>query len=167
MPMARQLTGFITGTYDDLTFYKMEEQFYVRMKSSLTGKRFWQERCFEGSRQSADRFGKGNNLASKVYQSIDAEKRVYNLFCFFKRRAIAMLKAGRSLEATEGILREYAIEFGFLDRRAEPNATSDVPVPGAAKTASRPAEKRDINKKLVQEPAGPGEARRRNRSRVT
>jgi hypothetical protein len=37
--MAKQVDDIkITGTYDDVTNYKMDGQYYARMKSSLTGK---------------------------------------------------------------------------------------------------------------------------------
>ncbi len=39
--MARQTSDIIiTGTYDNLVFYRMEGKGYIRMKSSLTGKQF-------------------------------------------------------------------------------------------------------------------------------
>ena len=54
----------ITGTIDDITFYEMGGEFYARMKSSLTGKRFWKDKAFEGSRRSAKALG----VASKSRQ---------------------------------------------------------------------------------------------------
>ena len=96
--MAKQAEGFLVGTYDDITFYKMEGNYYARMKSSLTGKKFWKHKAFEGSRRSCNRFGKGNQLASKVYKEIPEANRVYALYCTMKRIAIAMLKAGKEEE---------------------------------------------------------------------
>ena len=92
--MAKQAEGFITGTYDDITFYKMEGEYYARMKSSLTGKKFWKHKAFEGSRRSCNRFGRGNQLASIVYNEIPEVLRKYEVFCVMKKVAIAMLKAG-------------------------------------------------------------------------
>ena len=94
--MAKQAEGFLVGTYDDITFYKMEGQYYARRKSSLTGKKFWKHKAFEGSRRSCGRFGRGNQLASIVYNEIDESVRVYALYCRMKREAIAMLKAGKT-----------------------------------------------------------------------
>ena len=104
--MAKQVEGFLVGTYDDITFYKMEGNYYARMKSSLTGKKFWKHKAFEGSRRSCNRFGKGNQLASKVYKEIPEAKRVYALFCTMKRIAIAMLKAGKEEEQVIRELRD-------------------------------------------------------------
>ena len=114
--MARQIGEIkITGTIDDITFYKMDGEYYARMKSSLTGKKFWKHKAFEGSRRSCSRFAAGNKLASRVYRMIEEEKRVYKLYCFLKKRAIALLKEGKSLEEAEGILKDYLIEFGVMN----------------------------------------------------
>jgi hypothetical protein len=44
--MAKQAGDiFITGTIDDLCFYKMDGAYYVRLKSSLTGKKFWKNKA--------------------------------------------------------------------------------------------------------------------------
>jgi hypothetical protein len=106
---------FIEGTIDDLTFYKMEGTYYVRMKSSLTAKKFWKSKAFERSRESCKRFSEGNRLASRLYQTIEKEKRVYPLFCFLKKRAISLLKEGQSLPQAEKILSDYLIAFGFVE----------------------------------------------------
>jgi hypothetical protein len=115
--MAKQAGEFkITGIIDDLCFYKMCGVYYVRMKSSLTGKRFRKDKAFEGSRKSCSRFGDGNKLASKVYNMLMEEKRVYKLFCFLKRRAILLLKEGKNLEEAEAVLIDYLAAFGLVNR---------------------------------------------------
>lgn len=89
-----------TGTFpfEHLTLYRMNGQFYARKKSRLTGKRFQNDAAFEGSRRSSDRFKRGNELASQVYQSLPEEQRVYKLFCRLKREAILWLKQGKTEE---------------------------------------------------------------------
>lgn len=114
--MAKQAGDyFIEGTFDDLTFYKMDGVYYVRMKSSLTGKKFWEHKAFERSRESCKRFCEGNKLASKVYRQLEKEKRQYKLFCFLKKRAILLLQEGKSLADAELILNEYLAEFGYME----------------------------------------------------
>ena len=100
------MEGFIVGTIDDITFYKMGGLYYARMKTSLTGKKFWRHRSFAGSRRSCKRFGRGNHLASVVYNEIVEEKREYALYCRMKRVAIAMIKAGNSEEEVMDGLRK-------------------------------------------------------------
>ena len=65
----------ITGTIDDITFYKMGDQYYARMKSSLTGKRFWKDKAFEGSRRSATALGQASRLASLLYRTLPKEQK--------------------------------------------------------------------------------------------
>jgi hypothetical protein len=118
--MARQAGDIkIISTIDDLCFYKMCGEYFVRMKSSLTGKRFWKDKAFEGSRKSCSRFGEGNKIASKVYAMIEKENRVKKLFTFLRRRAILLLKEGVSVEGTEEVLIDWLVEFGFLKKEKE------------------------------------------------
>jgi hypothetical protein len=84
----------ITGTKGNLTFYEMDGKYYVRMKSSLTGKQFRTKKCFAGSRQSAARFAKGNQIASITYRNLPKRMRIYDLFCVLKSAAIGLLKDG-------------------------------------------------------------------------
>ena len=65
----------ITGTIDDITFYKMGDTYYARMKSSLTGKRFWNDKAFAGSRRSANAFGIASKLASILYRTLPKEQK--------------------------------------------------------------------------------------------
>jgi len=118
--MAKQAGDFfIEGTIDELTYYKMYGTYYVRRKSSLTKKKFHKSRAFERSRESCRRFSEGNRLASRLYRRMEKEKRVYSVFCFLKKRAILLLKEGKSLQETEQILREYLMEFGFVKNTDE------------------------------------------------
>jgi hypothetical protein len=115
--MARQAGDYrFIGSLDDFCFYKMCGAYYVRRKSSLTGKRFWKDKSFEGSRRSSNRFAEGNRLASKVYHLVTKEKRVYPLFCFLKRRAILLLKEEKSLQEVEALLSDYMVAFGFISK---------------------------------------------------
>src|SRR5215831_7543041 len=93
--MARQIGDIkITGTVDDICFYQMEGDYYTREKSSLDSDRFHTDPVFEGSRRSSKRFGRGNQLASRVYQSLAKEKRDRGLYEVLKHEAIALLKQG-------------------------------------------------------------------------
>jgi hypothetical protein len=95
--MARQTGDIkISGTIGDICFYQMEGEYYARSKSSLSGKRFWKDPAFEGSRGSAERFGMGNRLASQVYQRLPKDQRKKGLFGVLKSAAIALLKQGRA-----------------------------------------------------------------------
>ncbi len=84
----------ITGTIDNVTYYKMDGKYLARRKSSLTRKDVKTKKCFEGSRRSSTRFGAGNIIASEVYQSLPPKQKVYSLFPSLRTKAIALVKQG-------------------------------------------------------------------------
>jgi len=138
--MAKQAGDFfIEGTIDDLTYYRMNGRFYVRGKSSLTKKKFWRSKAFERSRESCKRFSEGNKLASRIYRMIEKEKRVYSLYCFLKKRAISLLKEGKSLKEAEEVLIDYLRDFRFVENSGE------------TKELASPEKKKDIDHLLLKE----------------
>ena len=109
--MAKQAGDIkIVGTLDDVTFYRMGEDYYVRMKSSLTGKRFWKDEAFAGSRRSCHRFGEGNKISSRVYSSLPPWEKSKALYTQLRSEAIRLLKEGKSPEKTERLLRRWLEE---------------------------------------------------------
>ena len=95
----------ITGTIDDITFYKMGEEYYARMKSSLTGKRFWKDRAFEGSRKSALALGSASKLASLLYKTLPKEKKGRTVFQKLTGRIKLMLLDSKETEAIDHAVR--------------------------------------------------------------
>ena len=129
--MARQIGDIIiVGTIDDITFYQMDGKGYARHKSSLTGKRVKRDPRFKRTMQSAHRFGKGNQLASKVYRSLPREAQVYVLFKELKRIAILAIKEGK----------EEAEVLVLLQQRLR-KERAPLPAP-AVRPAKRPAVQR-------------------------
>jgi hypothetical protein len=121
MSMAKQVGDIkVTGTIEDICFYRMEGNYYVRMKSSLTGKRFWRDKAFEGSRRSCARFASGNRLASQVYRSIEKKKRYYPIFCSLKTRAIELIRKGLGEEDVINALQFYLQEAIHKKTKARP-----------------------------------------------
>jgi hypothetical protein len=97
--MAKQIGDIIiVGTIDDITFYKMDGKGYARMKSSLTGKRVKKDPRFKRSMQSAQRLGRGSQLASKVYRKLPRQEQAYALFKELKSIAVLAIKEGKSEE---------------------------------------------------------------------
>ena len=94
----------IIGTIGNITFYKMGDEWYARMKSSLTGKRFWKDKAFEGSRRSSARLAAGSKLASDIYRTLPEVKRCYALYRALKSLAIRLLKDGYSQETVVVVL---------------------------------------------------------------
>jgi hypothetical protein len=113
--MAKQSGEYrFRGSIDCLCFYKMNDAYHVRLKSTLTSKRFWNDDAFEGSRKSCKRLAEGSRLASEVYKMVDEEKRVYKLFCFLKRKAILLLKEGVCVEEVQELLIDYLVDMGIM-----------------------------------------------------
>jgi hypothetical protein len=96
--MAKQLCNFITGTFDDLCFYKLEGQYYVRMKSSLTGKRVKKSPAFERTMKSAAQLASASVIASQVYRTIAKNKRKVGWFRKMTGMAKLLLKSGTTKE---------------------------------------------------------------------
>ena len=98
----------ITGTIDDITFYKMGEEYYARMKSSLTGKRFWKDPAFEGSRKSALALGVASKLASLLYKTLPKERKGRSIFQKLTGRIKLMILDHKETEVIiQWFTREY------------------------------------------------------------
>jgi hypothetical protein len=105
--MAKQIGAIkIVGTIADITFYRLEGQYYARLKSSLTGKRVKKDPRFKRTMESAYRLGRGSQLASKVYRSLPKAEQVYALYKELKSIAVKALKEGHSEMKVVELLQE-------------------------------------------------------------
>src|SRR5688572_1578839 len=102
-----------SGTIGIATFYTLKSKYKCRVKTSVDRKRFMNDKNFEGSRKSAERFAQGNKLASKLYGMVKEEEKAYKLFCFLKKKAIGLLKEGNTVLEAEVLLRDYLKSFGL------------------------------------------------------
>jgi hypothetical protein len=96
-----------TGTVDCLTIYQLPDQkWYVRMRSSITGKRIKKDPVFEGFRNSSFRMKDASPIASKVYQQLAGKH--YPLFREMTGKALLWLKAGLTVkDITAKLIAEY------------------------------------------------------------
>lgn len=93
--MAKQVGPYkITGTIDNLCFYKMDGQYYARLKSSLTGKRVKKDPAFARTMQNASLFGRASSLASEIKRSYPKEEQNRELYRQLHRKVLDLLKAG-------------------------------------------------------------------------
>src|SRR5436305_15155691 len=88
----------ITGTIDNLTFYKMDGVYYVRKKSSLSRKKVLKSPRFERTRQHASQLAEASRIASQVYKLIPKEGRNILLFRSLVGQAKSLLAAGQNKE---------------------------------------------------------------------
>lgn len=62
----------MTGTVGNICFYKLEGQYYVRRKSSLSGKRVKNDPAFRETMRYAALLGKAARIASGIYKTLAA-----------------------------------------------------------------------------------------------
>ena len=93
--MARQTGDIkIVGTLDEICFYRMAGEHFARRKSSLSGKRFWKAKVFEGSRKSCDRMAKASPMASRLYHTLPRVQKGRKVFRALVGRVKLRLKEG-------------------------------------------------------------------------
>lgn len=97
----------LTGTFAGLVCYKMYGAYYVRTKSSLTGKRFWKDIAFEGSRKSCSLLAKASAIASHYYKNYPEERRRKGLFNEMTGRIKLWLKEGKTEGETVSLLQQH------------------------------------------------------------
>lgn len=85
---------YYTGTHGDACFYKMDGQYYVRKKSSLSGKRVKQAPSFALTRVYADLLAQASRLAAAVYRPLPREQKKLALYRAMTGEALRMLKQG-------------------------------------------------------------------------
>jgi len=64
----------------NLTFYKMNGQYFVRSKSSLTRKRVKRAACFKKTREFAAKLGRASSIASSVYKQLPEGWKLHSLY---------------------------------------------------------------------------------------
>jgi hypothetical protein len=116
-------------TFGKLVFYKMGSEYYVRTKSSLTGKRVKKDPRFRSTMRSANLLGRASKIGSAAYKALPKEFRQFFMYRAFTGEAMMMLKKGMSeMDAQKELFRIYV----------------DVQKPGEAK-ATKPQERKQIN----------------------
>jgi hypothetical protein len=95
--MAKQ-AGYVkaVGTVDENInfYYSVLDGYLVRMLPGVSGKRFWNDPAFEGSRRSAERFKAGNIMSSIIYRFVPVKRRYRHLFKQVRTITIVCLKHG-------------------------------------------------------------------------
>ena len=100
--MARQAgPHFFTGTIDDLVFYKLGENYYVRRKGSVsagTKKRMKQDNEYPVMRMRQKEFGAAAELVGKMYYTLPKAVRKHGLFGKLTGVAVRLLREGKNEE---------------------------------------------------------------------
>ena len=95
--MARLLeTPPFLGTKGNIVVYKRWGKYYIRRKSTLSGKRVKTSHLFRNTMKSARLLGKASKIASAVYQQLP--KKAFKQYRNLTGAAMRHLKAGLSEE---------------------------------------------------------------------
>jgi hypothetical protein len=115
-----------TGTQDGLTVYRLEgEQYYVRLQSSITGKRIKKDKAFAGFRDSSQRMRVASRLASTVYRQFVVKE--YPLYREMTGKAILWLKEGIAASVIEErLLQAYQSKCAVNTAESRRSHASDM-----------------------------------------
>jgi len=105
--MARLILGkstVITGTVNGITIYKMRGEFYIRAKSSLSGKRVKTSPAFQQTMLHADILARASRIASFIYKQVQATVGNQISFRDLTSEAIRLIKAGTGDDETKEML---------------------------------------------------------------
>lgn len=95
----------ITGTIGNITFYKMNGEYYARSKSSLSGKRVKKDPNYERFRTYSGRMACASQTAGSIYRSLRKAEREVSLYRKMVSEGLRLLRAGCAEERLEETLR--------------------------------------------------------------
>lgn len=120
--MAKQVGPvFLTGTVGNVTYYKMDGQYYARSKSSLSRKRVKRSRSFKRTMQYADWLAQASKIAAAIYRLFSRKTRQHDDYRTITGQAMQLLKSGVEKEIIQELLeKEYRHKFdpeltGYID----------------------------------------------------
>ena len=107
--MAKQMGDIlISGTLDNLTFYRDGDQYLIRKKTSLTKKRVMKDPAFERSRQAMAEFGLVSKFCARLYRQLPKNKRGKGIQQKMTGRARTLFLEGNDEEKVrEVLMREF------------------------------------------------------------
>ncbi len=100
---------FVTGCAGNICFYKMDGQYYMRLKSTLSGKRVKKDPRFKKTMQNAGLLADASKIASKLYRELPKEERAKGLYRKLTGMGMRLLKEGKSKEEVFALLKENFI----------------------------------------------------------
>ena len=130
------------GTFGPITIYYMFGQYYIRSRSSLTGKRVKTDPVFYNTMKYADLMAKGSPIASKVYALVPLQHRQKNLCRKITGEAMTWLKYGwEATDIIEYLTKKYVPPYGGMQlpleapvtvlrpsyRRSRPGSSGSIP----------------------------------------
>jgi hypothetical protein len=92
--MAKQIAGlcFLEGTFDQLTFYKMGDSYYCRVKSPLSSERVKKSPEFRRTMVCASLLVRASKIGSVIYKALPENWRQFWMYRSFTGEAFTLLK---------------------------------------------------------------------------
>ncbi len=117
--MARQIGTYkITGTVDEICFYKMNGKYYARLKSSLTGKRVKKDPAFANTMRYAGLLAEASKIASAIYRQLVPEQKEKGLYKRMTGQAMRLLKESHCPEIVKALMeRSYTPPMAVLEKK--------------------------------------------------
>ncbi len=104
--MAKQVgPTYVIGTINGITFYKMYNTYFARMKSSLSRKKVLTSPRFALTRMHANQLAEASKIASQLYKTLPKDKRDRPIYRSFVGKAKVLLAQGIEKEVVIEILR--------------------------------------------------------------
>src|SRR4051812_2717720 len=110
--MAKQVgPHYIQGKIGNYAYYKLGEDWIVRLIGSVSGKAFWKHPNFGLVRLNVGYFGQSSKLASPIYSTLPKQLRNrQNVWYPLKEKARKMLRQGKTIDEIMPVLLETMIE---------------------------------------------------------
>ena len=118
--MAQQIAGlcFLEGTFDQVTFYKMEGKYYARKKSRLTAEIVKTHPAFACTMIYAGLLGRASKIGSVIYQQLPENWRQFWMYRSFTGEAMKMLEGGATEQEAKDYLWKTYVEYWELLKAA-------------------------------------------------
>lgn len=93
-------------TIGDICFYRLYEEYYVRTKSSLTGKRVKHDPAFKGTMKYAALLACASKIASVIYKRLPKEQKSRKKYQAMTGHAMQLLKKKMDIETVIELMSE-------------------------------------------------------------
>lgn len=99
---------YITGTVGDRTYYRLNGQYLVRAKSTLSRRRVKRSPAFQRTMEYAGWLAQASKVASEVYRMIPRERRRVEMYRAMTGMAMNFIKEGMDREmAKQRLIQAY------------------------------------------------------------
>src|SRR5438105_15950909 len=106
-------TSYEKTLFNLVTSYKMRGNYYLKSKSSLTGKQVKTEKRFARTMANARKTGQASKIASSIYSQLPEGWKLHALFRTLTGTASRMLHAGKTPDEIEIALWKQLEEYGY------------------------------------------------------